>query len=177
MSILVFLLAAASVLIVLVMVGLAVWFIAARLVPVMLAGPFATVAPSAPSIIGLPSAAALVLGLVDGALTVLVKGAFGLPSTWQYVISAILIFLGGAGVTPLLGPSFKAALHLPFAVTTLIAAGMSAASYVLAAPVGISHTASIWISGGLAFLAAVGFGTTVQSVAKAAGLTTRNAPR
>lgn len=112
----------------------------------------------------LPSLATTILGLIAGALTVLVKGAFGLPPTWQYVLAAVLVFLGGAGVQPLLGPAFRSALNLPIAVTTLISAAMSAASYVLAAPIGIDHTASIWISGGLAFLAAVGFGTTVQSV-------------
>lgn len=116
------------------------------------------------SILGLPSIATTILGLVAGALTVLVKGAFGLPPTWQYVLAAVLIFLGGAGVQPLLGPAFKSALHLPLAVTTLVSAAMGALSYALAAPIGIDHTASIWISGGLAFLAAVGFGTTVQSV-------------
>lgn len=137
--------------------------IGARLMSLALLGPFATTAP-APSILGLPSIATVILGLIAGALTVLVKGAFGLPSTWQYVIAAVLIFLGGVGVTPLLGPAFRSALHLPLAVTTLISAGMSAASYALAAPIGISHTWSIWISGALAFLAAVGFGTTVSSV-------------
>jgi hypothetical protein len=67
-------------------------------------------------------------------------------------------------VTPLLGPDFRSALHLPIAVTTALSAAMSAASYLLAAPLNINHTASIWISGALAFLAAVGFGTTAASV-------------
>jgi hypothetical protein len=126
--------------------------------------PVAKATPATPSILGLPSKATVVLGLLAGALTVLVKGAFGLPPTWQYVLAAVLVFLGGAGVTPLLGPDFRSALHLPIAVTTLISAAMSAASYALAAPLSINHTASIWISGGLAFLAAVGFGTTASSV-------------
>jgi hypothetical protein len=121
-------------------------------------------ATSPTPVLGLPSLATVILGLIAGALTVLVKGAFGLPSTWQYVLAAVLVFLGGAGVTPLLGPAFRSALHLPIAVTTLISAAMSAASYALAAPLSINHTASIWISGALAFLAAVGFGTTAASV-------------
>lgn len=121
----------------------------------------------APSILGLPSEATLVLGLIDGALTVLIKGVFGLPSTWQYVLSAVAIFLGGAGIQPLLGPAFRSALNLPLWATAAASALMSAASYLLAAPIGIDHTVSIWISGALAFLAAVGFGTTVQSVVAA----------
>lgn len=146
------------------MVLLLLWRGLTKLVAVALVGPFATTVP-APSPLGLPSIWTTILGLADGVLTVLVHNNFGLPTTWEYVLSAILVFLGGAGIVPLLGPAFRTALNLPHQVTTVISAAMSALSYFLSThPVGLSHSLAGWLSGGLAFLAAVGFGTSAQSV-------------
>jgi hypothetical protein len=120
------------------------------------------------SILGLPSIATVVLGLVDGGLTILIHLNFGLTATTAAALSTILVFLGGAGVQPLLGKAFETALHLPIQATVLIAALMSAASYFVGTSgIGLSHTTAAWITGAIAFLTAAGFGTTATSIALA----------
>lgn len=124
-------------------------------------------APATPStsILGLPSIWTVILGLVDGALTVLVHNNFGIAMGWSAALSTILVFLGAVGVQPLLGPAFETALHLPYQVTAVISAGMSALTYWLSTnPSGLDPTVAGWITGAIAFLTAVGFGTTVSSV-------------
>lgn len=143
-----------------------------RLLGVALLGPFTTTATT-PGILGLPSIATIILGLVDGALTILTHNNFGLSVPLAAALSTGLVLLGGLGVQPLLGPAFETALHFSFRVTAGISALMSALTYWVGTnPIGLSHTAAGWITGVIAFLTLAGFGTTVASVAKAAGMKT-----
>jgi hypothetical protein len=168
----VFALAVVSIVILFAMIAAAAYFLFNRLLVLLTIGPFHTLA-SPPGILGLPSIATTILALVDGVLSVLVHNNFGLSMALSSALSTGLVLLGGLGIQPLLGAAFETALHLPFQVTALISAGMSALTYWLSTnPVGISPTAAGWITGVIAALSALGFGTTVASVAKAAGLKT-----
>lgn len=113
--------------------------------------------------LGLPTWATTLLGLLAGALAILNEVAFGFDAEWRGYLSIVLIFLSGVGISPLVGPAFRAALHLSTTASMFITSGLAA----LALAVHSVNVSEGWrgvIQGVLAFAAAVGFAPTVTTV-------------
>ena len=106
--------------------------------------------------VGLPTAAAVALGLLAGALEVCNEVVLELDPAWHSYLAVALVVLAGVGVSPVTGPAFRAALHLPPWLSYIISAGMAAG--VLAFGVtpmsGVAHAV---LAGVLTVLAALGF--------------------
>jgi hypothetical protein len=108
----------------------------------------------------LPSWASTIGGLVTGILAVLNQTTFSFASPWQVYITIALFFLSGIGFSPLVGPAFRAALHLSAKASLIISSGLGAAA-LAATTLTISSGAKGVILGALTFLAAIGFAPTV----------------
>lgn len=120
--------------------------------------------------IGIPTIVVVVLSLLAGLLAVLNEVVFGFSTQWHAYFAIILIFLAGLGISPLLGPAFRAALHLPTWASALISAAMSAALLALSTA-GMPHLAHAIIAAVLTVLSGLGFAPSapiVPPVAKAA---------
>jgi hypothetical protein len=114
----------------------------------------------------LPTWAATVLGLIAGAAAVLNEVAFGLDAEWRSFISVGLVFLAGLGIAPLVGPAFRAALHLSQTVSIFISASLGALAlgvHTLNTSEGVRGV----LQGVLTFAAAVGFAPTTQQTERA----------
>ena len=106
--------------------------------------------------VGLPTAAAVVLGLFAGVCQVLNEAVLELPAAWHSYLSILLVFAAGAGISPLVGPAFRAALHLPVWAGYIVSAAMAAAVLALGLlPTGV--VAHAIIGGVLVVLSALGF--------------------
>lgn len=104
----------------------------------------------------LPSRAVLVLGLVTGVLTVLDEVVLRLVSpSVAAVVGALLVVCAGV-VGPLLGPQFKAALHLPNWVSALVSYALAALT-VLVTLGGLTPALRDVLAGVLAVFADLGF--------------------
>jgi hypothetical protein len=68
----------------------------------------------------IPTQLATVLGLICGAATVLNQTTFGFPLAVQTTITVALGAFGFLAIGPILGPKFRAALHLPGWLATVI---------------------------------------------------------
>jgi hypothetical protein len=113
--------------------------------------------------ITLPTWATTVIALIAGVLVALNQTTFDFDATWKNVFTVALIFIGGLGISPLTGNAFRNALHLPQNVITLISAG-SAALAVGVTTFGWSSTTQAIVTGVLAVLATLGFGTSGVTV-------------
>ncbi len=105
----------------------------------------------------LPSKASLVLSVLAGVLAVLNAVVFHVGSDWSAWINAALVFLAGIGISPLVGPAFRAALHLSPVVSLFLSAGISALTVGLST-LHMSSALHAVIAAALAFLAGLGFG-------------------
>jgi hypothetical protein len=112
--------------------------------------------------LNIPTAVAVVLALVGGVLQVLNQTSFHFAASWHELIVFGLLVITGIGISPLVGPSFRNALHLTLAATTTI----TVIVMVLAAAVQtLSLDASLKgiINGILTVLAGLGFGAATGS--------------
>jgi hypothetical protein len=112
--------------------------------------------------LGLPTWATTLLGLLAGALAILNEVAFGFDAEWRGYLSIVLIFLSGVGISPLVGPAFRAALHLSTTASMFITSALAALALAVHS-VNISEGWRGVIQGVLAFAAAVGFAPTVTT--------------
>ena len=110
----------------------------------------------------LPSWATTVGGLVAGVLAVLNQAAFSFAAPWQTYITIALFFLSGIGISPLVGPAFRAALHLSTKASLVISSALGAAG-VAATTLDVSPGVKGAILGALTFLAALGFAPVVAT--------------
>lgn len=111
----------------------------------------------------LPSWATTVGGLVTGILAVLNQTTFSFAAPWQVYITIALFFLSGIGISPLVGPAFRAALHITTKVSLVISSALGALA-LAATTLSISSGAKGAILGVLTFLAALGFAPTAVGV-------------
>jgi hypothetical protein len=111
----------------------------------------------------LPSWATTVGGLFTGVLAVLNQTTFSFSAPWQVYITIALFFLSGIGISPLVGPAFRAALHITTKVSLVISSALGAAA-LAATTLSISSGAKGVILGVLTFLAALGFAPTAVGV-------------
>jgi hypothetical protein len=104
----------------------------------------------------LPSWVAVTLGLIAGILAILNEVTFGLDAELRGYVSIVLVFLVGLGITPLVGPAFRAALHLSQTVSLFISTGLAALALAI-------HTLNVTegvrsvLQFVLVFAAAIGF--------------------
>lgn len=84
--------------------------------------------------IGMPSLAAVILGLVGGVAQVLNYSVIPVSSSLHAAIGIGLYFIIASGVPPLTGGAFRAALHLPAWASGLISAGMGTVLLALSWP-------------------------------------------
>lgn len=75
--------------------------------------------------IGLPTTALIVLALIAGAAQAINVVVLEVSPTWHTLIAAGIVFISSFGGGPLLGPAFKAALHLPMWANSLISGAMA----------------------------------------------------
>jgi hypothetical protein len=106
--------------------------------------------------IGIPTIAAVVLGLIAGALQVINEVVLEASSQWHAYITVLLVFASGVGISPLVGAAFRAALHLPPWAAYIISAAMAAAVLALST-VAMGSLAHAIIAAALTVLAALGF--------------------
>jgi hypothetical protein len=106
--------------------------------------------------VNLPTAVTTVLSLVAGALAVLNQTTFGFPPPWGTSLTVVLMFLSGLGISPLVGPGFKNALHLSPQVSLAIATALGAAG--TAALTISDEPIRALVVGVLTFLSGLGFG-------------------
>jgi hypothetical protein len=107
----------------------------------------------------LPSWASVSLGLVAGAAAVLNELAFSFTAEWRSFISVGLIFLAGLGIAPLVGSSFRAALHLSQTTSLFLTSALGALALGIHT-LNISEGVRGILQGILTFAAAVGFAPT-----------------
>jgi hypothetical protein len=107
--------------------------------------------------LNIPTAVALVLSLVAGVLAVLNVTTFQFTQPWHNDITVALVFLAAIGISPLVGPYFRNALHLTAAASVVITAVLMAASAAITT-LNLSTDAKGIIVGILTFLAGIGFG-------------------
>lgn len=102
-----------------------------------------------------PSQYTTILALVCGVLTVLNQTTFGLPTAAKTGITVALGAFEFLGIGPLLGPKFKAALHLPAAVGTAISIVLLVALVVVQQDTSLPYSAIVIgvinVLGGLGF--------------------------
>lgn len=109
----------------------------------------------------LPSWVTTIFGLGAGVIAILNETTFGLDPTWRGYLSVVLIFLTGLGVSPLVGPAFRAALHLSTVMSLTISSGLAALALAV-------HTFNLSeglrgvLQGVLTFAAAIGFAPAVN---------------
>lgn len=106
--------------------------------------------------IGIPTIAALILGLLAGVAQVINEAVLEASSQWHAYITVILVFAAGIGISPLVGPAFRAALHLPAWAGYLISAAMAAAVLALST-VSMATLPHAIVAAVLTVLAALGF--------------------
>jgi hypothetical protein len=106
--------------------------------------------------VGVPAAAAVVLGLILGAAEVVNEVVLEASSQWHSYILVLLVFGGGVGISPIVGPAFRAALHLPSWAGYVVSAGMAAAVLALST-VDMSNLLHAVVGAALTVLAALGF--------------------
>ena len=106
--------------------------------------------------VSVPTAASVVAALVAGVLAVLNQTVFNFGSEWYNYINIALVFLAGLGITPLTGKAFRAALHLPPWVLTVITAALAALQVALTS-VGMPNSWHAVIVAAITVLAGLGF--------------------
>lgn len=104
----------------------------------------------------LPSWASVTLGLIAGVGAVLNEVAFSFTAEWRSFISIGLIFLAGLGIAPLVGPAFRAALHLSQTASLFISSALGALALAVHT-LNVSEGVRGVLQGVLTFAAAVGF--------------------
>ena len=131
-------------------------------------------APSKPSLLErfrqasvtlpLPSLAAVILGLIGGIAQVLNYSVIPASSQLHAGIAVGLYFLIAAGIPPLTGDSFKAALHLPAWASMVVNALLGAGVLALGS---IHMTAALHeiLAAVITVLSALGFNASVLPVA------------
>ena len=121
--------------------------------------------------IGLPTLAATILALVGGVLQVINYSLIPGSSVLHGYIALALYFLLASGIPPLVGPAFKAALHLPawasYLLSALLGVGMLAVGTVP-----MPDLAREIISAAVTVLSALGFSPAVVPVAPTSSRTT-----
>lgn len=108
--------------------------------------------------LNLPSWATTVLSLLAGVVAVLNTTTFGFDQPWKQILTIGALGLSTIGISPLIGPAFRNALHLSHNVMVLI----TAAVVVLGGAVETfswSTSARGITIGILAVLGGLGFGT------------------
>ena len=113
--------------------------------------------------IPLPSLAAVILGLVGGVLQVVNYSVIPASSQLHAGIAVGLYFLLAAGIPPLTGDAFRAALHLPPWASMLINALLGAGILTLGS---IQMTATLHeiLAAAITVLSALGFNASVLPV-------------
>jgi len=76
--------------------------------------------------IGLPTLTAFVLSLLLAGAQVVNELVLNISPDWHAYISIILVFFAGIGISPLVGDSFRAAIHLPPIAGYLLSAILAA---------------------------------------------------
>ena len=106
--------------------------------------------------IGIPTAAAIVLGLLTGAAQVINEVVLEASSQWHAYITIMLVFFAGIGISPLVGEKFRAALHLPPWAAYLISAALAALVLALSTTsiTGVAHSIIAFV---ITVAAALGF--------------------
>ncbi len=113
--------------------------------------------------LNIPTAIALALSLVAGVLAVLNVTTLQFSQPWHQDITVALVFLAAIGISPLIGPAFRNALHLTPSASVMITAVLMAASAAITT-LNLSTDVKGAIVGVLTFLAGVGFGPTAVPV-------------
>lgn len=102
-----------------------------------------------------PTRYAVIASLVCGAITVLNQTTFGLPSIWKTSLTWALGLFAFLGIGPIVGPKFRAALHLPAKVATAISVVLMIAMVVTQQDASMPYRAIIigfiQVAGGLGF--------------------------
>jgi hypothetical protein len=107
----------------------------------------------------MPTWASAALSAIAGVLAVLnqVTVPWAAGSDYKSYVTVALIFLGGLGISPLLGSAFKNVLHLPLWVSAIITSGLAAAG-VAVQITSMSNTPKAIIEFAIAFGTGLGFG-------------------
>lgn len=95
------------------------------------------------------------LVIIDSALTVLNQTTFGLPTAAKTTVTILLGAFAYLGIGPVLGPQFKAFLHLPAKVAGAISIVLLILSVLIQQ--GLSPVASAVILGVLQIAGGLGF--------------------
>ena len=114
--------------------------------------------------IGMPTVVAVVLGLLAGVASVINEVVLQASTQWHAYIAILLVFASGVGISPLVGPAFRAALHLPVWAGYLVSAGMAAAVLGLSS-VQMGSLPHAIIAAVLTVLSALGFAPSTVTVA------------
>ena len=113
--------------------------------------------------IGLPSVAALILSLIGGVAQVINYSVISASTQLHGAIAVGLYFLIAAGIPPLTGAAFRAALHLPAWANGLISAGLGAAVLALS-QIQMAGSLHEIIATAITVLSALGFNAAVSAV-------------
>lgn len=111
----------------------------------------------------LPTWATTVLGLLAGVAAILNETTFHLPAQIHGGLAIGLVFLAGIGISPLVGASFRAALHLSQSVSVLLSSGLGALALAIHT-LNVSEGLRGVLQGVLTFAAAIGFAPSVNEV-------------
>lgn len=112
----------------------------------------------------LPSAATTIGGLISGLLLTLNQTVFAFAEPWHGYVTVALIFGSTVGISPLVGPAFRSALHLSTEVSVLIGAALSAAG-VAVTTLDISSGTKAVILYDIAIASALGFAPAIMPAA------------
>jgi hypothetical protein len=118
--------------------------------------------------LNLPTWASTILGLGAGVLAVLNETVFGLSTEWHSYIAIALVFLAGLGISPLVGPAFRAAIHLSQGASVLISSALGALALAVST-LNIAEGVRGILQGVLVFAAALGFAPSTVTVEDRAG--------
>lgn len=113
--------------------------------------------------VGLPHIALVVFGLLGGALQVVNFTVIPASARLHEYIAIALFFLIAAGITPVVGSDFKAALHVPAWLDKIITALLGAA-LLATTTLAIPQTTIEIISAAVTVLAGLGWSAAVQPI-------------
>ena len=111
--------------------------------------------------LNLPSQVTVALGLAAGVLAILTQTTFGFAAAWTSYITVALVFLAGLGISPLVGPAFRSALHLSQSMSLIISSALSALA-IAVTTFNVSTGVKGILEGVLAFASALGFAPSIN---------------
>lgn len=114
-------------------------------------------------VIGVPTLAALILGLIGGVAQVINYSVIDAGTQLHAIIAVALYFLISVGIPPLTGSAFRAALHLP-AWASYIVGGLLGCAVLALSTITMSATLHEVLAAVITVGSALGFSASVEPV-------------